>query len=166
MSPGIGVAIKVPPFAEQMRGKPPRYQILACLALVRGAGTRFSQREVGVICGRLTGEWVIDRRVHPGVNVAGAVLLAMQPPADDQSDPSATAARAIGVQMAYMVGAEDGWSGEPQNAYWLKGDLTGKHYHAGYLCGVEALSISSVFCAHCGSRRWRGESDSCDGCDK
>lgn len=154
MSPGIGLAI-------QLQKRTPRMAVLAAVAAARARSLplRFGE-DAGVIRGKLTGEWVIDRKaVVPGVTLIGALLLATQPEAGDDEDPVVVAARALGVAHAFAEGLDHGWSMAP-SSYWLGSE--GRHYANGLDVGSEARHMATIVCA-CGSRRFKGESR-CPGC--
>jgi hypothetical protein len=165
VSPRVSVSLEAASFVEAVERKPPRNKLLACLALVKASGIPLRQSQLGVVQGQLTGEWTVDRATVRGVDALGAVLLAMQPERIEDEDPSGAAARALGVQMAWVIGAQDGWDGEAQNTVWLGGAFTSSHYLNGYLSGVEALCLNTLVCDHCGSRRFKSEAR-CPGCDR
>jgi hypothetical protein len=109
MSPKLSLTIS----AAQLAGllAEPRLQVAQALAAARQRGIPLRRSEVGVVAG--LEEWRPDRRLSPsGVSLVGAVLLAMQPEPRDHEDPTAAAARALGVSLAWVEGAEAGWAGE------------------------------------------------------
>lgn len=132
MSPKVSLTIYASQLEELL--KAPRVQIGEALAAARARGIRLRRSEVGVVCG--LGEWRIDRHLTPGgVSLAGAVLLALQPEPQDGEEALAAAARALGVSLAWMEGAEAGWAGEERDQR-RAGGLDAEVYRDGYEVGV------------------------------
>lgn len=158
MSPGIGVTVRVP-------ARSPRLALASAVAQARAQSIPLSFDRLGVVRATLTGAWVIDRTVVPGLNVVGCLLLQHQPASTADEDPTAAAARAIGVSLAFMEGASDGFAMEAMNAFWVGSPHNGRDYLNGFEAGAEIRFLASKVCGNCGSRRFKSELR-CPGCDR
>lgn len=161
MSPGISLTIPLPDRSPRT----PRLMVLAALHEARAEGIPLRFGDMGVSRGPATAPWIIDRRELPrGVNLLGLLLLLLRAEwADELEEPTAVCARAMGVDLAWLEGAVDGWNRESHNQIALKVDR--ELYLSGYETGLEGRLLATLVCAHCGSRRFRDES-SCPGCDR
>jgi hypothetical protein len=74
------------------------------------------------------------------VSLVGAVLLHLQPEPAEGEGPLEAAARALGVALAWVEGAEAGWCGELMDTRWLArpdADL----YLDGHSIGMQARQV-------------------------
>lgn len=161
MSPGISLSVRVP----NGHSRTPRLMALAAIHEARHAGIPLRFGDLGVVRGPGAAPWIIDRGGDVrGVNLAGLLLVLLRPtPDDDLEDFTAAAGRAIGVGLAWISGAVDGWNRESHDAVALKADR--EKYLLGYETGLECRLLATLVCDHCGSRRFRSEAV-CPGCDR
>ena len=116
MSPKISLTITA---AEvDALGKTPKTHLLEAVAAARGQGIRLRCGDIGVVAGLV--DWRVDRGLQPhGVSLGGAVLLHLQPEPEEGEEPLAAAARALGVSLAWVEGAEAAWCRELMSVAWL-----------------------------------------------
>lgn len=161
MSPKIGLSIRL--HADK---RTPRLKVMAAVAEARAKDQPLRCGETGVMLGRLSGEWVVNRAtIVRGIDVIGAVLLNLQPPASADEDHGAVAARALGVSLAWAEGLADGWLRVPMSTFWIGAPVHVQHYTNGYLVGVETIISATLVCGACGALRFKGIAN-CKTCDR
>lgn len=137
MSPKVSITIPATELAELL--KAPRVRLVEAVVGARRRGIWMRRGEPGVSCG--LAEWRVDHGLQPsGVTVLGALLLLLQPDPVDGEEEAAAAARALGVSVAWVEGAEDGWNEAEPSPDWLRrpdADL----YNAGYEVGAELRAL-------------------------
>lgn len=134
MSPKVYVALTVSQFSKLMTEPKARCALALHDARDRGYILR---RRLGVVCG--LSDWRVDRSLQPtGVSLVGAVLLSLQPEPNDDDDHLAHAARALGVSLAWVAGADAGWCGDLMDVARLAA-LDASLYLDGFAIG-EALA--------------------------
>jgi hypothetical protein len=161
VSPSVGITVSIPEGARRT----PRMMVLSAVLEARAESIPLRFGDSGVVRGPGTAPWMIDRKEVPrGVNLPGLLLLLLRAvPEHDIEDPSATLARALGVNLAWVEGATDGWNRESHDQVALKADR--EKYLCGYEAGMEARLLATLVCGECGSRRFRSEG-LCPGCDR
>jgi hypothetical protein len=108
VSPKVSITIGAGYLDELLRE--PKVRCTQALTAARARGYVL-RRRLGVICG--LSDWRVDRNLQPtGVSLVGAVLLALQPEPHELDSPVEAAARALGVSLAWVEGADAGWVGE------------------------------------------------------
>ncbi len=116
MSPRVTLSIS----AAQLEaiGKTALTHLLEAVAAMQRARVWMRCGDPGVLAGMFS--WRIDRhQQRRGVSLAGAVLLHLQPEPAEGEGPLEAAARALGVSLAWVEGAEAGWCAELMDTAWL-----------------------------------------------
>lgn len=115
MSPWATVQVDVASWAA-LNGKDAKKILRVALARMRDQGIKVQPGMVGVQQG-VAGGWSM---VAATVSLAGALLLAFQPPSlSGEEDPMDAAASALGVSRAWLEGLEDGASAGDVSDRWL-----------------------------------------------
>jgi hypothetical protein len=116
MSPRVTLTISAADL--EAIGKTPLTHLLEAVAAMQARRVWMRCGDPGVLPGMFS--WRVDRHVHPrGVSLVGAVLLHLQPEPGEGEEPLAAAARALGVSLAWVEGAETGWCDELMDTAWL-----------------------------------------------
>jgi hypothetical protein len=163
MSPKIGMSLATRGLLKDR--STPAAKVNAAIQIMRDTGVPLAFGDYGVEPCPFAGGWCLERRRRTaGVNVVGALLLALQPEREDgHDDPGVAAAAALDVSLGYVDGLCDGWDCDRQSEHWL-GNLFAAEYLVGYEAGMEARFRATDVC-HCGARRFRSE-ETCPGCGK
>lgn len=137
MSPKVTLTIGAAELAAL--GKTARTHLLEAVAAARGRGIWLRCGDIGVVAGLV--DWRVDRGLRPhGVSLAGAVLLRLQPEPEEGEEPLAAAARALGVSLAWIEGAEAAWCREEMGVEWL-GRPDADLYLDGYEAGAQVRHV-------------------------
>lgn len=131
--------------------KTPLEKIRAAVHWAQQSGIRILHGEYGVIASAQ--EWVVDEKRRPvGCSPLGAVVLAFQPPVDeDMPNPAATI---LGVSPVFAEGIADGFDREVTGHY--AGSVSRQQYVFGLELGFRLRFELVTRCERCGSSQLKG----------